>query len=118
MIRKSLCPSVHEVTNSRSITEDYLEPDATRLSASAVAKLFDVSQQELAEFAGVHVDTLRTHHESAQLQGVLRELKCLIIVTARVWPDLHRSVGLTKGASITAFNVKTFDATGWCLPHG
>lgn len=92
---------------SSSLTEDYLEPGTTRLSASAVAKLFAMGQQELAEFAGVHIDTLLPHAESEKLQGTLRELMRLVSVATKVDPDLQRSVGLIKGASISELGGKT-----------
>lgn len=92
---------------SSSFTADYLEPGTTRLSASAVAKLFAMGQQELAEFAGVHIYALLPHAESEKLQGTLRELMRLVSVATKVEPDLQRSVGLIKGASISALGGKT-----------
>lgn len=94
-------------TESSRFTEDYLEPGTTRLSASAVAKLFDMRPQELAELAGVQIDTPRPLTEPEKLQGVLRELMRLVSLATRVEPDLQRSVGLIKGASISALGGKT-----------
>lgn len=94
-------------TQSRNFTEDFLEPGTTRLSASAVAKLFDMRPQELAELAGVQIDTRLPLRESEELQGVLRELMRLVSLATRVEPDLQRSVGLIKGASISALGGKT-----------
>ncbi|WP_419341320.1 DNA-binding protein [Achromobacter sp. PD1] len=95
------------ITESSSFTEDFLEPGTTRLSASAVAKLFDMRPQDLAEFAGVQIVTPLPLPESEKLQGVLRELMRLVSLATRVEPDLQRSVGLIKGASISALGGKT-----------
>ncbi len=96
-----------ETIQSNSFAGNFREPGTTRLSVSAVANLFGMNQQELAEFTGVHVDTLHSHPESAQLQSSLRELIRLISVAATVEPNLQRSACLIKGASIATFGGKT-----------
>lgn len=96
-----------ETIQSNSFSGNYREPGTTRLSVSAVADLFGMSQHELAEFAGIHVDTLHSHPESAQLQSALRELIRLISVAATVDQNLQRSASLIKGASIATFGGKT-----------
>lgn len=96
-----------KATENSSFMEDYLESGTTRLSATAVARLFEMRPQELAELAGVQIDTPLSLPASEKLQGVLRELMRLVSLATRVGPDLQRSVGLIKGASISALGGKT-----------
>lgn len=49
------------VLNPLALTERLRVPDRTILSPSAMAGLLDLSQQELAELAGVHRNSLRVH---------------------------------------------------------
>lgn len=96
-----------ETIHGSSFSGNHREPGTTRLSVSAVAELLGMRQQELAEFAGVHVETLRDHPESVRLQSVLRDLVRLISVATTVEPNLQRSVGLVKESAISAFGGKT-----------
>ncbi|NEL43102.1 MAG: DNA-binding protein, partial [Xanthomonas perforans] len=60
------------VLNPLALTERLRVPDRTILSPSAMAGLLDLSQQELAELAGVHRNSLRVHPESPRVQDLLR----------------------------------------------
>lgn len=83
------------------------ERGSSRLSAEGMAQTLDLQQQELANIAGVHRNTLRTHPESPKVQGTLRELSRLLSAAHEVQPDPERAVFLIKNQPIPAFGHKT-----------
>ncbi|MFP8780182.1 DNA-binding protein [Hydrogenophaga sp. RWCD_12] len=94
-------------TSHLTLAEKLREPGTTRLSVPAFCKLLGLQEQDLAEVAGVDVETLRTHPESVQLQGALRNLLRLLSVAVTVEPDLLRSATFIKGHPISTFSNKT-----------
>ncbi len=89
------------------ILESMREPGTSRFSASSIASILGLQQQDLAELAGVHRNTLRTHPESPRLQAVLRDLMRVISAAMAVQPDLQRAIFLIKNEPIAAFRHKT-----------
>lgn len=83
------------------------EAGTSRLSAVTVAEIYGLQQQELATLAGVHRNTLRTHHESPKLQTALRNLMRLLSAAYEVQQDLVGAVFLLKNEPIPAFGHKT-----------
>jgi hypothetical protein len=89
------------------VLESTREPETSRFSASGVADILGMRQQDLAELAGVHRNTLRIHPESPRLQSALRDLMRLLSAAAAVQPDPKRAIFLVKNEPIPAFHHKT-----------
>ena len=89
------------------VLESTREPGTTRFSASGVANILGLQQQDLAELAGVHRNTLRTHPESPRLQSALRDLMRVLSAAAAVQPDPQRAIFLVKNEPIPTFRHKT-----------
>lgn len=68
------------------VLESLREPGTSRLSAPGIASILGVQQQDLAELAGVHRNTL-THPESPRLQSALRDL--MRVLSAAVQSRTH-----------------------------
>ncbi|KUM38803.1 hypothetical protein [Pseudomonas sp. EpS/L25] len=90
-----------------TVLEMAREPGTSRFSASGVAKLLDLQQQDLADLARVHRNTLRTHPESPKLQTALRDLMRVISAATVIQPDPQRAVFLVKNEPIPAFRHRT-----------
>ncbi|KGE53589.1 DNA-binding protein [Xanthomonas axonopodis pv. vasculorum] len=88
------------VLNPLALTERLRVPDRTILSPSAMAGLLDLSQQELADLAGVHRNSLR-------VQDLLRNLSRLLVAMAQVQPDERQVVFHLKNTPIPAFEFAT-----------
>jgi hypothetical protein len=89
------------------ILESAREPGTSRFSASGIAGILGLQQQELAELAGVHRNTLRIHPESPRLQSVLRDLMQVLSAAMAMEPDPQRAIFLIKNEPIPAFRHKT-----------
>lgn len=89
------------------VLESLREPGTSRLSAPGIASILGVQQQDLAELAGVHRNTLRTHPESPRLQSALRDLMRVLSAATAVQPDAQRAIFLIKNEPILAFRHKT-----------
>ena len=89
------------------ILESAREPGTSRFSASRIASILGLQQQELAELAGVHRNTLRIHPESPRLQSVLRDLMRVLSAATAMEPDPQRAIFLIKNEPIPAFRHKT-----------
>jgi hypothetical protein len=89
------------------VLESMREPGTSRFSASGIASLLGLQQQDLAVVAGVHRNTLRTHPESPRLQTALRDLMRVLSAAAAVQPDPQRAAFLVKNEPIPAFRHKT-----------
>jgi hypothetical protein len=89
------------------VLESLREPGTSRLSAPGIASILGVQQQDLAELAGVHRNTLRTHPESPRLQSALRDLMRVLSAATAVQPDAQRAIFLIKNEPIPAFRHKT-----------
>ncbi|MDF1480611.1 DNA-binding protein [Extensimonas sp. H3M7-6] len=83
------------------------EPGTSRFSASGIAGILGLQQQELAELAGVHRNTVRIHPESPRLQSALRDLMRVLSAATAVEPDPQRAIFLIKNEPIPAFRHKT-----------
>lgn len=60
-------------TGSQQFLAGLQDPDGVHISPSSFAKELKISNQELAELAHVHRNTVRHFPHSAQLQSYLRE---------------------------------------------
>ena len=89
------------------VLESTREPDTSRLSSAGISAVFGLQQQEIAELAGVHRNTIRTHPESPRLQSTLRDLMRLLSAAVSVQPDVQRAVFLIKNEPIPAVRHKT-----------
>ena len=89
------------------LLESTREPGTSRFSASGIAGILGLQQQDLAELAGVHRNTLRTHPESPRLQAALRDLMRVVSAATAVQPDAQRAIFLIKNEPIAAFRHKT-----------
>lgn len=89
------------------VLESTREPGTSRFSASGVADILDLQQQDLATLAGVHRNTLRNHPESPRLQSALRDLIRVLSAATAVQADPQRAVFLIKNEPIAAFRHKT-----------
>jgi hypothetical protein len=89
------------------VLESTREPGTSRFSAVGVAAILGLQQQDIAELAGVHRNTLRSHPESPRLQSALRDLMRVLSAAAAVQPDPERAIFLVKNAPISAFRHKT-----------
>ena len=89
------------------VLESMREPGTSRFSASSVADILGVQQRELAELAGVHRNTLRSHPESPKLQSALRDLMRVLSAATAVQPDPQRAIFLIKNEPIPVFRHKT-----------
>ncbi|MCG5516216.1 MULTISPECIES: DNA-binding protein [unclassified Ectothiorhodospira] len=89
------------------VLESTREVGTSRFSASNVATILGMQQQDLAELAGVHRNTLRTHPESPKLQSALRDLMRVLSAAMAVESDLQRAIFLVKNEPIPAFRHKT-----------
>lgn len=89
------------------LLESTREPGTSRFSASGIASILGLQQQDLAELAGVHRNTLRTHPESPRLQAVLRDLMRVVSAATAMQPDPQRAIFLIKNEPIAAFRHKT-----------
>lgn len=94
-------------TFSSAMESRLREQGSSRLSAEGMALTLDLQQQELANLAGVHRNTLRTHPESPKVQDTLRELSRLLSAAHEVQPDEDRAVFLIKNQPIPTFGHKT-----------
>lgn len=89
------------------VLESTREPGTSRFSASSVADVLGLQQQDLAELAGVHRNTVRTHPESPRLQTALRDLMRMLSAATALQPDPQRAIFLIKNEPIPAFRHKT-----------
>jgi len=89
------------------VLESTREPGTSRFSASGVADILGLKQQDLAELAGVHRNTLRIHPESPRLQSALRDLMRVLSAAAAAQPDPQRAIFLFKNEPIPVFRHKT-----------
>ncbi len=89
------------------VLESMREPGTSRFSASGIADILGLQQQDLAVLAGVHRNTLRTHPESPRLQATLRDLMRVLSAATATQPDLRRAIFLIKNEPIPAFRHKT-----------
>ncbi len=89
------------------VLESTREQGTSRFSASGVADILGLQQQDLAELARVHRNTLRTHPESPRVQAALRDLMRVLSAAAAVQPDTQRAIFLVKNEPIPAFRHKT-----------
>lgn len=89
------------------VLESTREPGTSRFSASGIAAVLDLQQQDLATLAGVHRNTLRTHPESPRLQAALRDLVRVLSAATAIQPDQQRAIFLIKNEPIPAFRHKT-----------
>jgi len=89
------------------VLESTREQGTSRFSALIVADILGLQQQDLAELARVHRNTLRTHPESPRVQAALRDLMRVLSAAAAVQPDTQRAIFLVKNEPIPAFRHKT-----------
>ena len=89
------------------VLESTREPGTTRFSPANFAALLELPLQDLAELAGVHRNTLRTHPESPRLQAALRDLMRVLVATMEIQPDNMRAIFLVKNEPIPSFEHKT-----------
>ena len=89
------------------VLESTREQGTSRFSALIVADMLGLQQQDLAELARVHRNTLRTHPESPRVQAALRDLMRVLSAAAAVQPDTQRAIFLVKNEPIPAFRHKT-----------
>jgi len=89
------------------VLESMREPGTSRFSTLSVATILDLQQQDLAELAGVHRNTVRTHPESPRLQSAMRDLMRLVSAATAMQPDPQRAIFLIKNEPIPAFRHKT-----------
>ncbi len=89
------------------VLESAREPGTSRLSAAHIADVLGLQHQDLAELAGVHRNTLRTHPESPRLQATLRDLMRVLSAASAIQPDTQRAIFLIKNEPIPAFRHKT-----------
>ncbi len=89
------------------VLESTREPGTSRFSASGIASVLGLPQQDLASLAGVHRNTLRTHPESPRLQATLRDLMRVLSAVSALQPDPQRAIFLIKNEPIPAFHHKT-----------
>ena len=89
------------------VLESAREAGTSRLSAVNLANVMELQQQDLANLAGVHRNTLRTHPESPKLQSTLRDLMRVLSAAAAVQPDFERALFLVKNQPIPTFLHKT-----------
>lgn len=89
------------------VLESTREPGTSRFSASSVGDVLGLQQQDLAELAGVHRNTVRTHPESPRLQAALRDLMRMLSAATALQPDPQRAIFLIKNEPIPAFRHKT-----------
>ena len=89
------------------VLEATREPGTSRFSATGIADVLGLQQQDLAALAGVHRNTPRTHPESPRLQAALRDLMRILSAAMAVQPDPQRAVFLIKNEPIPAFHHKT-----------
>ena len=89
------------------VLESTREQGTSRFSALGVADMLGLQQQDLAELARVHRNTLRTHPESPRVQAALRDLMRVLSAAAAVQPDTQRAIFLVKNEPIPAFRHKT-----------
>lgn len=89
------------------VLESTREPGTSRFSASGVADILGLQQQDLAMLAGVHRNTLRTHPESPRLQATLRDLMRVLSAATAIQSDPQRAIFLIKNEPVPAFRHKT-----------
>ncbi|MTW23181.1 DNA-binding protein [Allochromatium palmeri] len=89
------------------VLESTREPGTSRFSASGVAHILGLQQQNLAKLAGVHRNTLRTYPESPRLQSALRDLMRVLSAATAIQPDPQRAIFLIKNEPIAAFRHQT-----------
>lgn len=89
------------------VLESTREPGTSRFSASGVADILGLQQQDLAMLAGVHRNTVRTHPESPRLQATLRDLMRVLSAATAIQSDPQRAIFLIKNEPVPAFRHKT-----------
>lgn len=89
------------------VLESAREPGTSRFSAPGIADILGLQQQDLAELARVHRNTLRTHPESPRLQSALRDLMRVLSAAMAVQPDAQRAIFFIKNEPIPSFRHKT-----------
>jgi hypothetical protein len=87
--------------------ESLREPGTTRLSATVIAGILGMRPEELAEFAGVRPDVLKSHPESARVQKALCDLARVLTVLAEQQPDVARVVFHLKNTPLRTFGGRT-----------
>lgn len=103
-----ISPCLHTMPpDFAEVLESTREPDTSRLSSAGISAVFGLQQQEIAELAGVHRNTIRTHPESPRLQSTLRDLMRLLSAAVSVQSDVQRAVFLIKNEPIPTFRHKT-----------
>lgn len=89
------------------LSESLREPGKTDLSPAAVSEVLGLQQQELAQLAGVHRNTLRLHPETPRVQATLRDLARVLTALTQVQPDVATAVYHLKNTPIPAFEFHT-----------
>ncbi|MBB4730504.1 DNA-binding protein [Xanthomonas arboricola] len=89
------------------LSESLREPGKTDLSPVAVAEVLGLQQQELAQLAGVHRNTMRLHPESPRVQALLRNLARVLTAMTQIQPDVTTAVYHIKNTPIPAFEFRT-----------
>jgi hypothetical protein len=89
------------------VVESMREPGTSRYSATRVADLFGLQQQDIATLAKVHRNTVRTRPESERVQAAARDLMRLASAALEVQPDADRAIFLIKNHPIPEFRHKT-----------
>lgn len=103
----SLPEVMHELHRLYRRARVRAQAGTSRLSTANLATVMELQQQDLANLAGVHRNTLRTHPESPKFQSTLRDLKRVLSAAVAVQPDFERGLFLVKNQPIPTFRHKT-----------
>ena len=87
--------------------ESLRERGATHLSANRIAGVLDMRPEELARFARVHVDVLRFHPESIEVQRALHDIARVLELITLHQPDITRVVFHLKNTPLATFGQRT-----------
>ncbi|MFC4161994.1 hypothetical protein [Chitinimonas lacunae] len=90
-----------------SMLESAREAGTSRFSPANVANILGLQQQELADLARVHRNTLRTHPESPRVQAMLRDVMRVLSAASAIQPDIKRAIFMIHNEPIPAFRHKT-----------
>nr|WP_180166591.1 DNA-binding protein [Stenotrophomonas sp. SbOxS2]NYT99443.1 DNA-binding protein [Stenotrophomonas sp. SbOxS2] len=88
-------------------SESLREPGTTDLSPTAIGEVLGLGQQELAQLAGVHRNTMRLHPDSPRVQALLRNLARVLTAMTQIQPDIVTAVYHIKNTPIPAFKYRT-----------
>ena len=105
---QELCTAPDEAPRSvADLLQAFRAPGTAHYAPTAFAAWLELSVQELADMAGVHRNSIRSHPDAPRVQALLRDLMRVLSAAAQRQPDLARVAFYVKNAPVPALRHKT-----------